>query len=108
MSAELLEAFLARIYVDEDSRERFLADPRKTSKGKPHAIIGLHQLGLSQPEIVAKTRSPKSSVAKMIAAYESGASADPDSFLGKDLSGEDLCRLLGLAAARGWDGIPRA
>jgi hypothetical protein len=28
MSAERLEAFLAKIYVDEKSRERFLADPR--------------------------------------------------------------------------------
>jgi hypothetical protein len=28
MSAARLEAFLAKIYVDEGSRERFLADPR--------------------------------------------------------------------------------
>ncbi len=28
MSADRLEAFLAKIYVDDDSRERFLADPR--------------------------------------------------------------------------------
>jgi hypothetical protein len=28
MSAARLEAFLAKIYVDEKSRERFLADPR--------------------------------------------------------------------------------
>ena len=28
MSAERLEAFLAKIYVDENARERFLADPR--------------------------------------------------------------------------------
>jgi hypothetical protein len=28
MSAARLEAFLAKIYVDEDPRERFLADPR--------------------------------------------------------------------------------
>jgi hypothetical protein len=28
MSAPRLEAFLAKIYVDEESRERFLADPR--------------------------------------------------------------------------------
>jgi hypothetical protein len=28
MSAPQLEAFLAKIYVDEESRERFLADPR--------------------------------------------------------------------------------
>jgi hypothetical protein len=27
MSAQLIEAFLARIYVDEASRRRFLADP---------------------------------------------------------------------------------
>jgi hypothetical protein len=28
MSAARLEAFLAKIYVDEDARQRFLADPR--------------------------------------------------------------------------------
>ena len=28
MNSALLEAFLAKIYVDEASRERFLADPR--------------------------------------------------------------------------------
>jgi hypothetical protein len=28
MSAARLEAFLAKIYVDEDLRQRFLADPR--------------------------------------------------------------------------------
>jgi hypothetical protein len=28
MSSARLEAFLAKIYVDEGSRERFLADPR--------------------------------------------------------------------------------
>ncbi len=28
MSAARLEAFLAKIYVDEKARERFLADPR--------------------------------------------------------------------------------
>ena len=28
MSAERLEAFLAKIYTDEESRERFLVDPR--------------------------------------------------------------------------------
>ena len=28
MSAARLEAFLAKIYVDDESRERFLADPR--------------------------------------------------------------------------------
>ena len=28
MSAARLEAFLAKIYVEEDSRERFLVDPR--------------------------------------------------------------------------------
>lgn len=28
MSAARLEAFLAKIYVDESARERFLADPR--------------------------------------------------------------------------------
>ena len=43
MSSERLEAFLAKIYVDEDSRERFLADPRGEAA----------KAGLSESEIVA-------------------------------------------------------
>jgi len=43
MSSERLEAFLAKIYVDEDSRERFLADPRGEAA----------KAGLSESEIEA-------------------------------------------------------
>ena len=43
MSAARLEAFLAKIYVDEDSRERFLADPRGEAA----------KAGLNEQEIVA-------------------------------------------------------
>jgi hypothetical protein len=43
MSAARLEAFLAKIYVDEDSRERFLADPRSEAA----------KAGLNEQEIKA-------------------------------------------------------
>jgi hypothetical protein len=43
MSAQNLEAFLAKIYVDEKARSRFLADPRGEA-GKA---------GLCEPEIQA-------------------------------------------------------
>ena len=43
MSAQNLEAFLARIYVDEKARARFLADPRGEAS----------KAGLSEPEIQA-------------------------------------------------------
>jgi hypothetical protein len=43
MSAARLEAFLAKIYVDENSRERFLADPRGEAT----------KAGLGEPEIEA-------------------------------------------------------
>jgi hypothetical protein len=46
MSTPLLEAFLARIYVDGQARARFLADPRG------EAI----KAGLTQPEAVALER----------------------------------------------------
>jgi len=46
MSAARLEAFLAKIYVDEDSRERFLADPRGEAA----------KAGLSEREIGALER----------------------------------------------------
>ena len=43
MSAARLEAFLAKIYVDEISRERFLADPRGEAA----------KIGLNEREIAA-------------------------------------------------------
>ncbi len=43
MSAERLEGFLARIYVDEETRARFLADPRGEAA----------KAGLNEREIVA-------------------------------------------------------
>ena len=43
MSAARLEAFLAKIYVEEDSRERFLVDPRGEAA----------KAGLNELEIVA-------------------------------------------------------
>jgi hypothetical protein len=43
MSAQNLEAFLAKIYVDEKARERFLADPRGEA----------NRAGLSEPEVQA-------------------------------------------------------
>ena len=43
MSSARLEAFLAKIYVDEDTRERFLADPRGEAA----------KAGLSEREIEA-------------------------------------------------------
>jgi len=46
MSASRLEAFLAKIYVDESARARFLADPRD------EAMKG----GLTSQEVEAVTR----------------------------------------------------
>jgi len=43
MSSARLEAFLAKIYVDEDTRKRFLADPRGEAS----------KAGLSEREIEA-------------------------------------------------------
>jgi hypothetical protein len=43
MSAQNLEAFLAKIYVNEKARERFLADPRGEA----------NRAGLNQQEIQA-------------------------------------------------------
>lgn len=43
MNAARLEAFLAKIYVDEKARTRFLADPRGEAA----------RAGLAEPEILA-------------------------------------------------------
>ena len=52
MSAERLEGFLARLYVDAELRERFLADPDRTAsaaglaEADQQALAGIDRVGL--------------------------------------------------------------
>ena len=52
MSASRFEGFLARIYVDEEAREKFLADPRGEAlkagltAGEVEAVASIDRVGL--------------------------------------------------------------
>lgn len=79
--------FLARPY-------RFLSEPARIKKGRPHVVIGLHRTGRDPDEIAALTGSALAQVRKYIALYEAGRGLDPQDFV-KDLGVDDTCRLLG-------------
>lgn len=79
--------YLARPY-------RFLSEPRRIKKGRPHVVVGMHRRGRQAAEIAAATGSSAAQVAKYVAQYEAGKRLHPREFV-KDLSAEELCRLLG-------------
>ncbi len=80
---------------------RYLTEPRRISKGKPHMIIALHMQGIAAAEIARLTGSPKRSIDRSIADFEAGK-REPnfDRYYGKDLTPGELCRLHGTVAAR--------
>lgn len=79
--------FLARPY-------RFLSEPARTKKGRPHLVIGLHRQGRDPQAIAALTGSSLAQVGKYIAQYETGKRRDPRDFI-KDLNTDETCQLLG-------------
>jgi hypothetical protein len=75
---------------------RFLSDPRRTAKGKPLIVCGLHIQGADPEQIRQLTGCTKQAVERYLADFEAGrkeASLDP--FFGKDLGPRELCRLYG-------------
>lgn len=86
-----MPAYLTRPY-------RFLTEPRATSKGKPHMVVGLHRLGRSPAEIRQVTNAPVRSIATYVAEYETGLRTGRfEDYFGKELGPRDLCRLHGIA-----------
>jgi hypothetical protein len=79
---------------------RFLTDPRRTAKGKPLIVIGLHLQGVASEEIRQLTGCTRQAVERYLADFEAGrkeASLDP--FFGKELGPKELCRLYGAWSA---------
>jgi len=94
-STEARRRYLARPY-------RFLSEPARIRKGKPHLVIALHQQGRSPAEIATLTGTRRAVLEGYLAAYEAGrggGSAGPSSNGDGDLSTEQLCRLLGACVA---------
>ena len=75
---------------------RYLADPRRTAKGKPHMVLALHARGVPPDEIQQQTGCPRAAVGRYIADFEAGRQ-QPDfgPYYGKDLSPKELCQLHG-------------
>ena len=77
---------------------RFLTEPARTAKGKPHMVVGLHRLGRTPAEIRAVTRSPVRSIATYLAEYENGLRAGRfEDYFGREIGPRGLCRLHGMA-----------
>lgn len=82
--------------------DRFLTEPRKTKKGKPHLVLPLLAAGMPPDEVSRETGSPLAAVKRYAAAFAAGKdepSAEP--FFGAALGPADLCRLYGWWRANG-------
>jgi hypothetical protein len=87
---------------------RLLTDPRRTAKGKPLIVCGLHLQGEGPERIRQLTGCTKQAVERYLTDFEAGrkeASLDP--FFGKDLGPRELCRLSGAWYALRGEGTKR-
>lgn len=87
-------AFVVRPY-------RFLTEPRRTAKGKPHTVLALLAAGEPPASAAAKTGCPLATVTRYATAFAAGKT-EPDAaaFYGKDLSPAEFARLHGFHAAK--------
>ena len=75
---------------------RYVVEPTRISKGKPHLVLGLHQRGTDAETIQKLTGCPKKSVTQYIAEFEAGQSeADFSAYIGADVNTKTLCRMHG-------------
>jgi hypothetical protein len=80
---------------------RYLTEPRRITKGKPHMVLALHQQGKDTAAIHELTGVPRKAVERYVADFEAGKKVpDFTSYVGTDLSTGDLCRLMGTCAAK--------
>ena len=81
--------FVARPY-------RFLTEPVQISKGRPHLILALHRAGHTPEAIHDLTGVAKKTIDRYIADFTAGKAVENfDTYICKDLSTADLCKLLG-------------
>ena len=89
-NTELRRRFLARPY-------RFLSEPARIRKGKPHLITALHRQGRSPSDIASLTATRSSIVDSYLSAFEAGRARPLATFDGA-LSPSELCALFGACA----------
>jgi hypothetical protein len=82
--------FLAQPY-------RFLTEPARIKKGRPHVAVALHAQGLPAEEVARLTGSTVSQVRRYVTQYEAGRGRAPAEFA-RDLSTDETCQLLGACA----------
>jgi hypothetical protein len=83
---------------------RYVAEPRRTAKGKPHMVLPLLADGIAADEVSRLTGCPPAAVRRYAAAFEAGRSEPtPEPYYGRDLGTPELCRLYGLWRER-WPG----
>ncbi|MBA4067103.1 MAG: hypothetical protein C0501_26030 [Isosphaera sp.] len=79
---------------------RYVTEPRRVTKGKPHLVLALHRRGESVEAIRELTGCPRKTVERYVADFAAGKKVTGfDGYVGKELSTGDLCRLLGTWAA---------
>lgn len=80
---------------------RYVSEPRRITKGKPHMALALYQQGKDTAAIHELTGVPRKAIERYVADFETGkAVPDFTGYVGKDLGTGDLCRLMGTWAAK--------
>ncbi len=75
---------------------RYLTEPRRISKGKPHMVLALHLQGKGSDLIHQQTGCPKASINRYLEDLEAGGKTrDFTPYLGIDLGTKELCQLHG-------------
>jgi hypothetical protein len=77
-------------------RDRYLTEPRRTKKGKPHLVLPLLAEGRSVDDIRALTGCPPSAIRRYQAEIEAGkAESSAERYYGTAVGTRELCRLFG-------------
>jgi len=74
---------------------RYFTKPTKIPKGKNLQIISLYHEGRKPDEISRLTGAQSKTVTKCIELYESGKSMQPETFLAKKFSDDEVCKAVG-------------
>lgn len=76
---------------------RFLSEPRRTAKGKPHMVLPWVAMGMPVDSIPPLTGCPLAAIRRYAAEFAAGRLlTDPAPFYGRELSTKDRCQLYGL------------
>ncbi len=76
---------------------RFLSEPRRIGKGKPHMVLALHVRGADIDTIQHLTGCPKASIRRYIKEFEIGREEGAFApYFGVEIGPNDWCRLYGI------------